>query len=217
MRKNKQESECASRLQVPDVMERVRPPSTAASGVAAHLRRHLALDERRGGLGRGILPNNDVAHSPGTRTTITTTFYHNNNNSNGLLLRSSHAEVQERHAKQLAAPQPPPRVHRVLCFPCCQHHCLHFAPCSSPPLSVDMCRSLTGTISGRSVGLCMHVIGEPFMRSGLCSVDCCCNNMAANLEHAGQARSGTTQQYKVAMSPTREGSSGGLITAKGLV
>ena len=34
-KKNKQESKCASRLQVPDVMERVRPPSTAASEVDA--------------------------------------------------------------------------------------------------------------------------------------------------------------------------------------
>ena len=38
--------------------------------------------------------------------------------------------------------------------------------------------------------------------------------MAVNLERAGQARSGTTCASAVAVSPTREGSSGGLITAK---
>lgn len=35
--KDKQETKHTSRLRVPDVMKRVRPPSTAASGVVWHL------------------------------------------------------------------------------------------------------------------------------------------------------------------------------------
>ena len=48
----------------------------------------------------------------------------------------------------------------------------------APARRCHICRSLTGAISGRSVGLCTHVIGGPFMHW---AVDCCCTNMAANL------------------------------------
>ena len=121
-----------------------------------------------------------------TRTTITTIYRNNNNNNGLLLLQRLHAVVQGKHVRQHAAPQPLLRVHRVLCSPCCQHRCLQFAPCSmlhAPARRCHICRSLTGTISGRSVGLCTHVIGEPFMHwpLGDWAVDCCCTNMAANL------------------------------------
>ena len=99
------------------------------------LRRHLALDEHEHwdwDLVEGAVPNNDVPHGPehhahhhhhhhhNNNNNNYNNYYNNNNNNNSnnnnksstiavaLLLQHLNAEVQ---VKQLAAPQPLPRLH----------------------------------------------------------------------------------------------------------